>query len=148
LLTTDWPFIGTWELLAFESRDETEAVQYPMGRDVSGQLMYDPHGRMAALLAQAHVARFASDDLHGGTDAELRAAAKGFFAYFGTYSFDLRDGTVVHHIRGASFPNWVGGKHVRFFEARGANLALSASPMVIDGRRITTTLTWKRVGEG
>jgi hypothetical protein len=141
---TAWPFIGTWQLVSFESRDESGAAQYPMGRDVLGQLMYDAQGHMSALLAQSNVPPFASEDLHGGTDAELRAAFLGFFGYFGTYSFNLSEGTVMHHIRGATFPNWAGVDQLRFFKAQGEQLALSAPPMRIEGRQVTTTLIWRR----
>ena len=142
----DWPFVGTWRLVSFESRDEAGGLQYPMGPDVSGQLMYDAQGNMSALLAQADMPRFASSDLHGGTDAEVRAAFIGFFGYFGTYSFNLREGTVTHHVRGASFPNWAGADQLRFFKAKGPHLVLSAPPISIEGHQLITTLIWERAG--
>jgi hypothetical protein len=137
-----WPFVGTWRLVSFESRDEDGNVEYPFGRDVAGQLSYDANGNMSALVARANVPPFASADLQGGTDAEVRAAVEGFVGYFGTYSVDLAAGTVTHHVRGASFPNWAGTEQVRYFRAEGRRLALS-SPVRIGGRPGTATLVWE-----
>ena len=50
-----WPFVGTWRLVSFESRDEDGNVEYPFGRDVAGQLSYDANGNMSALVARANV---------------------------------------------------------------------------------------------
>lgn len=138
-----WQFVGAWRLVSFESRDEAGNVQYPFGQDVEGQLWYDSNGNMSALVAQANVPPFASGDLRGGTDAEVRAAVEGFVGYFGTYSVDLAAGTVTHHVRGASFPNWVGTKQVRYFRAEGQRLVLS-SPVSIGGRQGTAILVWER----
>ncbi len=141
----DWPFIGTWRLVSYESRDEAGGVQYPLGREVVGQLMYDGEGNMSALVARADMPPFASGDLPGATDAEVRAAFDGFVAYFGTYSFNLSAGIVIHHVRGASFPNWTGTEQVRYFKAEGQRLVLS-TPISVDGGHVTAILIWERAG--
>src|SRR5262245_19720832 len=143
-----WPFIGTWHLVSCESRDESGEVQYPLGRDAVGQLMYDAEGNMSASLAQGNVPPFASDDLSSGTDAEVRAAFNGFFAYFGRYSVDPAQGTVTHHIRGASFPNWTGVEHVRHFRADGRRLILWTPEIRVEGRKVTLIAIWERAGAG
>ena len=108
--------------------------------------MYDAVGNMSALLAQEHVPPFASDDLRGGTDVEIRAAFNGFLGYFGHYSVNLAEGTVTHHIRGASFPNWVGLEQVRHFRADGRRLVLWTPTINIEGRKVTTLVIWERAG--
>ncbi len=99
---------------------------------------------MSAIVARADMAAFASDDLRSGTDAEVRAAFEGFLGYFGTYSVDWAAGTVTHHVRSASFPNWAGTEQVRYFRAEGRRLALSAPPIGVGGRQVTATLVWER----
>jgi hypothetical protein len=141
----DWPFVGTWRLVAFESHDESGGLWYPMGRDVHGLLTYVASGTMSVLLARADLPRFASEDLHGGSDAEVRAAFNGFFGYFGTYSVNAPEGTVTHHLEAASFPNWVGVDQRWFFKASGEQLVLSAPPIGIEGRQAIVTLTWERL---
>jgi hypothetical protein len=117
-----------------------------MGREVVGQLMYDAEGNMSAFLAQEKVPPFASGDLQGGTEAEIRAAFNGFFGYFGHYSANLAEGTVTHHIRGASFPNWAGVEQVRHFRADGERLVLSMPPVRSEGRQVTIIAIWERAG--
>jgi hypothetical protein len=140
-----WPFIGTWHLVSYESRDEAGGVEYPLGQELVGQLMYDAEGNMSAFVARANVPPFASGDLRGGTDAEVRSAFDGFVAYFGTYSFNLSAGMVIHHVRGASFPNWTGTEQVRYFKVEGQRLVLS-TPISVDGRHLTAILIWDRAG--
>lgn len=141
-----WPFTGTWHLVSYESRDEAGGVEYPFGRDVVGQLMYDAEGNMSAFVGRANVPPFASGDFSDGTDAEVRAAFDGFFAYFGTYSFNLSAGTVIHHVRNASFSGWTGTEQVRYFKGEGQRLVLSA-PIREDGRNVTAILVWERAAK-
>ena len=142
--TERWPFIGTWRLVSYESRDDAGGVQYPMGRKVVGRLTYDEEGNMSALVARANVPPFASGDFRGGTEAEVRAAFDGFVAYFGTYTFNASAGAVIHHVESASFPNWTGTEQIRYFKAEGERLVLS-SPMREDGRNVTAILIWERM---
>lgn len=101
---------------------------------------------MSAFLAQRNVPLFASGDLSGGTDVEVRAAFDGFFGYFGHYSVNLAEGTVTHHIRGASFPNWTGQEHVRYFRADGPRLVLWTPQIGVEGRKVTMVAIWERAG--
>ena len=137
--------VGTWRLVSYESRETAGAVQYPLGQGVIGQLWYDARGHMSAMLMKPDRPPFASQDLRRGTDAEIRAAFDGFIAYFGTYTVDPAKRTVTHHVRGASYPNWVGGDQVRYYKLEGARLVLSTPPIQIGGRPFETILVWERV---
>lgn len=142
-----WPFIGTWRLVSYESQDEAGDVEYPFGRKPVGQLMYDAEGNMSAFVARANVPPFASGDLRGGTDSEVRTAFDGFFAYFGTYTFNLGAGMVTHRVRSSSFPDWTGTEQVRYFKAEGPRLLLS-TPISEGGRNLTVSLVWERAKDG
>ena len=141
--------VGTWELVSFESRDSASgAVAYPLGPHPQGILMYDGR-RVAAQLLDPDRPRFASGDRARGTDAEIRAAFVGSFAYYGTYEISAAEGRITHHVAGASFPNWVGTDLVRDFrierDAAGRDrLILTTPPMTVGGRRLATTLLWRR----
>ena len=39
-------FLGTFRLLSYEARDSDGRVQYPMGENVSGLLVYDGGGNI------------------------------------------------------------------------------------------------------
>src|SRR4051794_29260157 len=97
------PIVGTWELLVFESRDSLRAVSYPLGKRPKGILIHSQDGRVAVQLFDPDRPRFASDDRATGTDAEIRAAFNGSFAYYGRYSIDSARAIVTHRIEGASF---------------------------------------------
>jgi Lipocalin-like domain len=138
--------IGTWRLVSFESRDESGETRHPLGKNALGQITYGPDGRMSAILVQQGRLPFASGDMRRGTDAEVRSALEGFIGYFGTYSVDAAAGTVTHHVQGASFPNWIGGDQVRFYELEGTRLSLSTPPFLYDGQSSRSVLIWERCG--
>ena len=138
-------FVGFWRLVSYESRDTAGTVAYPLGHGTVGLLAYDDLGNMSAMLMKPDRPAFVSSDPHRGTDAEVRAAFEGFAGYFGTYTVDPGNGTVTHHVRAASFPNWVDGDQVRFYKFDGARLVLSTPPMQVGGRSLTWVLVWERV---
>jgi Lipocalin-like domain len=78
--------LGTWRLVSFEARDSKGQLQYPLGQDVSGLLVYDAAGNMSAHVMKNERPLFAANDPECGTDAEVRAAFEGHGSYFGTYT--------------------------------------------------------------
>jgi hypothetical protein len=108
--------IGTWQLVSYEARDSTGQLQYPLGKLVTGQLIYDADGNMSAHMMRNDRPTFASNDPVQGTDAEVRAAFEGHISYLGTYSVNGANQTVTHHIQGCSYPNWIGNDQVRHYK--------------------------------
>ena len=93
--------------------------------------------------------RFASGDRARGTDAEIRAAFIGSFAYYGTYEVSAAQDRITHHVAGASFPNWAGTDLVRGYRlerdsAGRDRLLLTTPPTTVGGRRLATRLVWRR----
>jgi len=76
--------VGTWLLVSFEARDSTGQLQFPLGKQVSGQLFYDAAGNMSAHVMRNDRPLFAANDPGRGTDGEVRAAFDGMTSYFGT----------------------------------------------------------------
>jgi hypothetical protein len=136
--------LGTWRLISFETRDSEGRVQYPLGENVSGLLVYDSGGNMTAHVMRTERPLFAAEDPTRGTDAELRAAFEDYGSYFGTYTIDLARQTVTHHVRGAWYPNWIGHDQIRHFKFEGSRLLLSTPPLVWDGQSLEYVLTWER----
>jgi hypothetical protein len=135
--------VGHWTLLSLEVVSG-EAIQYPLGRDVSGLIMYDEAGNMAVQIMQANRPHFSSGDQASGTPAELAAAVTGYIAYFGTYSVDEGARIVTHHLTGSLFPNWVGTEQRRQVALVGDELTLSSQPIVFQGKTRVFRLVWKR----
>src|SRR5438045_9641154 len=64
--------LGTWRLVSYEARDSDGAIQYPLGKNVSGLLVYDGGGNMSAHVMRNDRPFFAAKDPARATDAELR----------------------------------------------------------------------------
>src|SRR5437660_9137753 len=92
--------LGTWRLVSFEARDSKGQLQFPLGKQVFGQLFYDAGGNMSAHVMRNDRPLFAANDPGRGTDAEVRAAFDGHTSYFGTYTFTRACKTVTHPIWG------------------------------------------------
>ena len=137
--------LGTWRLVSFEARDSKGQLQYPLGERVSGMLMYDAGGNMSAHVMRNDRPLFAANDPGFGTDAEVRAAFDGHAPYFGTYTLDQATQTVIHHVRGAWYPNWIGNDQLRRFTFDGSRLVLSTPSLVSDGQSLEYVLTWERI---
>ena len=137
--------VGTWQLVSYEARTPSGEIRYPLGRQVVAQLFYDARGNMSAHVMRVDRPTFASDDSASGTDAEVRAAFEGHTSYFGTYTIDPSAGTVTHHVRGASYPNWTGHDQVRYYRFDGSHLVLSTPPILFQGESLEYILTWEQI---
>lgn len=136
---------GTWRLVSYEARTASGEIRYPLGQHVVGQLFYDVNGNMSAHVMRVDRPMFASDDSGLGTDAEVRAAFEGHTSYFGTYTIDPSARTVTHHVRGASYPNWMGHDQIRRYRIDGSHLVLSTPPILFRQESLEYILTWERM---
>jgi len=136
--------VGTWRLVSYEARASSGETKYPFGQHVVGQLFYDAGGNMSGHLMKVDRPTFASNDSGSGTDAEVRAAFEGHVSYFGTYTVDPSARTVIHHVRGASYPNWIGHEQVRYYRIDGPHLVLSTPPIPYRGESLEFVLVWER----
>jgi len=137
--------IGTWRLVSYEALAASGETQYPLGQHAVGQLFYDATGNMSAHVMRVDRPTFASDDSGSGTDAEVRAAFEGHTSYFGTYTIDSSARTVTHHVRGSSYPNWMGHDQIRYYRIDGFHLVLSTPPILFGGESLEYILTWERM---
>lgn len=134
---------GTWKLISFHSQDGSGKIVYPFGKDARGRLIYEPDGRMAVQLMNPDRPRFASDDPLVASEADVRAAFGGYTAYYGTYSVNPHERTIVHHIEAAFLPDWVGTDQQRHFEFDGKYLTLQG-PLRLGGVQGVVRLVWER----
>jgi hypothetical protein len=137
--------IGTWCLVSYEAQTSSGEIRYPLGQHVVGQLFYNVQRNMSAHVMRIDRPTFASDDSGAGTDAEVRAAFEGHASYFGTCTIDPSARTVTHHVRGASYPNWMGHDQIRYYRIDGSHLVLSTPPILDHGELLEYTLTWERI---
>ena len=119
--------IGAWELVTWQSIDEDGSVDYPLGDDAVGELVYDGSAdRVSAQLVAVDQPRFASDDWQQASVEERSAAWPNYFGYFGTFTIDEQAATVTHRIASGWFPNLVGTDQVRRFRFEDDDLVLDA----------------------
>ena len=71
---------GTRRLANCAARGNDGPTLYLPGRDAVGYLIYTDVGFMSVAVVAAGRKSYAKEDRLGGTDAEWRAAAEGFFS--------------------------------------------------------------------
>ncbi|MCC6536287.1 MAG: lipocalin-like domain-containing protein [Bryobacterales bacterium] len=143
------PFYGAWRLLRYEFRNKKNgAVVHPYTEKPEGRIAYDAAGRMSAQLMRPGRRLLGGNVPQAGAAAifeqasaeEIREAAGGYIAYYGSFDVMPAERTVVHRVKGCLIPNWVGTDLRRQYEFRGANrLVLTA-----DTPSATGTLLWER----
>ncbi len=136
--------VGSWKLVSFNIQDSSGQTAYPFGKDAQGRLIYEPDGRMAVQLMDPNRPGFSSGDPIVASEAEIRTAFGGYTAYYGTYSVNPEEQTIVHHIEVALFPNWVGTDQRRHFEFDGKHLTLKG-PLLLGGVQGVVSLVWERL---
>ena len=132
--------LGAWSLVSWQSFADDGSVQYPLGENAVGQLMYDAAGRVSAQLVRPHQKRFDSEDWRKARPEEMVAAWPGYFGYFGTFTVYTGNETVTHHIEAGWFPNLAGTNQIRHYRFDGDQLVLDADT-AWDNIRII----WRRV---
>ena len=135
--------IGVWKLISYQRKSSDGRVEYPFGEKPVGRLTYDSAGRMSAQLMRParKSAMPVGVSFANGTasDAELREAAGGFIAYFGTFDVDEPSTTVIHHVEACLVPSWVAHDLQRKYRFQGNRLMLSAVTS-----SFTVDLVWER----
>jgi hypothetical protein len=136
--------LGAWNLISIYGESEEGDIFKPYGDKPAGVLMYTLDGSMAAVLMKQGRPKFASGDPTNATPEELKAAFAGFDAYCGTFTLNEDEGTVIHHVEAARFPNWEGSEQVRYFELDGETLRISSAPIHAMGKNWIIHVVWER----
>jgi hypothetical protein len=137
--------LGVWKLLSYEFRLADGIIIRPMGQGVQGVLIYDSSGWMSLQVVDPERPKFATNDWMSGTAEEAKAALDGCMAYYGTFELNEPKGTIIHHVKGSSFPNWSGIDREQFFELVGNHLTLLTLPMPLSGEQVVGQLSWERI---
>uniref|UniRef100_A0A7S2B9J3 Lipocalin-like domain-containing protein n=1 Tax=Florenciella parvula TaxID=236787 RepID=A0A7S2B9J3_9STRA len=138
--------VGDWELHAFYiEKDGVGPVMWPFGNEQPvGLLLYTAEGRMSG-----HMMRSEADGrslAEPKTPEETAAAFLSVVAYCGDFEVDDEASTVIHHVKGASYPNWVGTDLVRSVEfSADGKMTLSTTDNCPPG--CTNKIVWKKAGQ-
>lgn len=131
--------IGTWKLVRYQDEDKDGNIFFPLGKDATGFIMYNPDGYMSAQLMQQGRHAYESGDLHTGTKDEMAEAAHGYVAYSGRFELDEENSTVYHTMEVSMNPTWLGDTQPRVFELDGDTLS------IVNGDVPNQKLVWQRV---
>lgn len=137
--------LGAWRLTAYLAEDPNGNVIYPLGPDAVGLIMYTTDGYMSASAMRPIRPKFASTDMMGGASEEHAAAAAGYLSYAGTFDLDEANEVVVHHLKIALTPNWIGNDFKRKVILDGDKLELRAvAPSLVGGEMRLVRVLWER----
>lgn len=136
--------INTWSLVSFVIRKDSGETIYPFGKNATGMLIYTSSGNFAAQVMRNDRPIFKSGDQMKGSSEEIEASFKGVISYFGHYTFNENENTILHHVEGSLFPNWKGLTMKRFVQLKNNMLELSTEPTTWGGENSIGMLVWKQ----
>jgi len=140
------PLAGAWSLVSIESfRPDGDPLPPFLGGASGGVLIYDKSGWMSVQVVRNPPARFAGDEPVSTSLPELADAFRGYYAYFGTFEVNEKEGCVVHHLKGSLRPPEVGKDYKRFFRLSGDELTLTTPVTIVEGTERVNRLVWKRI---
>lgn len=144
LTPTHRKLIGFWKLISFERRVVNgEVLQSNPGQ--TGFLVYTASGHVMVHMMQPYRRRNVGQS---PTPEETMATYRTYTSYFGPYTVNESEGSLVHHLAGALNPGFVGSDFHRVFELSGRRLTLK-TPVTKDarGQSVQGTIIWERLSD-
>ena len=119
--------VGAWTLVSTDATAKDGTKRQAFGANPKGILILDTSGRYAVVLGRPDRPKFkASDNFRLDTPAaEFGEAARAFTAYFGTWSVNEADKTLIRQYEGALIPNEEGREIKSSVSLAGNELKLS-----------------------
>ena len=121
--------VGTFELVALETRRSDGEITHPYGDHPIGLFMFDPAGRYSVQLM----------------DADRSGGQSSFLATFGSYTVDDDRSTFSLTLHGAADPRLIGTEVLRHVAFDGDMATFNTPTSQVDGFEVTTYITWRRV---
>lgn len=145
--------IGSWRLVSYRICFDDGGIEYPLGEDADGLLVYTSAGYMTGGLMRRCRPKFSASrssvaERQNGTADEVVVAFNSYFSYFCRFEADADERKVTHHVLGCQFPDWEGRTLERFWELNrfdnGVLLSLTSAPLLIHGRMAKNELKFER----
>ena len=104
--------VGTWALVSTRTTRSDGTVYGPYGPHETGTLIFERNDRFALILIDPDTPKFASNNREEPTPEEATAAAKGGFAFFGSYSLNESGQNICCFTwKASNFPNFNGTRN-------------------------------------
>ena len=132
--------VGTWSLVSDINTAADGRKIEPFSPNPRGMAIFESDGRFAIVISRPDLPKFASNNRMQGTPKENEAIVRGSFAFFGTYS--VKDGTIIQHIEGGTWPAWTGTDQKRTITSFQRDEQTWTTATSFGG---TSELRWKRV---
>ena len=132
--------VGAWILESDTGTTADGRIIQPFGPQPKGMAIFDNTGHFAIVNSRSDLPKFASKNRMQGTAAENEAIVHGSFAFFGTYS--VKDGVIVQHIQGGTWPAWDGTDQKRTITSFSGDEQTWTTVTSFGGK---SELRWKRV---
>jgi lipocalin-like protein len=132
--------VGVWRLVDLYALAETGERTQLIGAGLSGYAVFEPGGRMMAIVT-------ASNRATGRSVPELAELFLSMGAYSGKWSVDAEKFITVVDL--AWDPSWVGTSQIRYYTFDGRTLSLRTAPIELPafpGRKAIAYADWEREG--
>ena len=134
--------VGTWKIVSVENTRPDGSVIQLFGSNPKGIAVFDAHGHTVVVLMRSDRPKFAANNRDLGTPEENKATVQGTHAYFGTYSVNEADKTLIFHVEGNTFPNQEAIDTKRFISVTGDEFRWTTPAPSVGGK---SEAVWKRV---
>ncbi len=141
--------IGVWHLVSIQltTRDGTMPDPFFEAGSV-GLIVYDPSGWMSVQISGPRREAWGIPATRPPTskqrDVRLKAAAfDSYYAYFGTWDYDERGATMIHHVKASVIPAEVGLDYSQQVRIDGNRMTFTGHARE-HGEDMTRTKIWER----
>ena len=122
--------VGTWSLVSNSEKYQDGKEENSFGPRMKGQLILTPTGQFSMFIMSGDRPKVASDPTMPVGPA---------VAYFGTYSLDEKDKTIVYRPVGATFPNFEGTEQKATVTINGDDMSYVRSPPILSPTQLRRT---------
>jgi Lipocalin-like domain len=105
----------------------------------------EANGHFATIITRPDLPKVGANDRLKPTPEEALAIARGMIAYFGTYTVDEANKSMMLRIEGTTFPNQLGVEQKRVITSISADELNYNNPSILGEAVVGGELVWKRV---
>ena len=133
--------VGTWTYVSSTAKLTDGSPLW--GVNPRGLFILTENGRFSWQIFRSDRPKFALNDRLHATPDEYTATMQGSLAYFGAYSINEADKTIIFTTEGSTFPNSEGEMLKRIITNLTADELIYTNPATTTGARVEAV--WKRV---
>ena len=133
VIKTD-PIVGTWRLVDFADLDSiSQTWKYRYGKNPRGFFTYTKSGVLNLNISSEIPPKISEDSARHHSMNLFDFVENISLGYFGTYTVDKKNATVIHHVKGGSILWYIDTDQPRKFQLKGDTLTIGDNK------------TWRRV---